>query len=69
MFNFNIPFFRPLWIRIVTVLVCFAWAGVELANGATVWAMLFVGLGGFVGYQMFFNWSDPDDPDDPDDRD
>jgi hypothetical protein len=46
--------------------VCFAWAGVELANGATVWAMLFVGLGGFVGYQMFFNWSDPDDPDDRD---
>jgi hypothetical protein len=63
MFNFNVAFFRPMWIRIATVLVCFSWGAFEYANGAPLWATLFAGLGAFTGYQLFFNWSDPDNKD------
>lgn len=35
------PFFRPLWVRLLCVLLPLAWAGVEYRNGATFWAALF----------------------------
>jgi len=59
MFDLKLPFFRPLWRRIVTVLVCFGWAAVEFTNNAPIWAVIFCGLGGMAAYQFFITWKDP----------
>ena len=43
-FDLAVPFFLPLWRRVVTVAIPLIWAMVEYANGATLWALLFVAL-------------------------
>lgn len=47
------PFFRPLWVRILCVALPLAWAGVELSNGATFWAVLFAAAGVYLAYALF----------------
>ena len=61
------PFFRQRWRRVLTVLVLLAWAIFEFANGATVWASLFGGLGLVAAWEFFVvydpaNYTDKDDP-------
>ncbi|WP_226782994.1 DUF4175 domain-containing protein [Oceaniglobus trochenteri] len=53
MFNFDHPFYRPLWRRIVIVGVCFGWALFELWQGAPFWAVIFAGLGALCAYHFF----------------
>ncbi len=62
LFDFEHPFFRPLWLRIAIVLVCLGWAGLEIAAGSAGWAMLFGGLGLFSGYRFFFGYRPRDKP-------
>lgn len=50
----NAPFFRPLWVRILCVLLPLIWAGVEFVMGAPFWAMLFGAAGLYLGFQLFF---------------
>ncbi|HEV8033495.1 hypothetical protein [Yoonia sp.] len=47
-FDLGVPFFLPLWRRVVTVVLPLLWAMVEFANGAPLWALLFVALGGIA---------------------
>lgn len=47
------PFFKPVWRRVLTVVVPAAWALVELSNGATGWAVLFFAAAGYAAYQLF----------------
>lgn len=54
------PFYKPAWRRYVIVIVCFAWAGVEMSQGHTFWAYLFAGVGGYVAYHLIFAF--PKDP-------
>jgi len=35
------PFFRPLWVRVLIVLVCACWGAFELYTGQIFWALLF----------------------------
>ena len=37
----NAPFFRPLWVRVLCVILPLIWAVVELRSGAVFWAILF----------------------------
>jgi hypothetical protein len=46
------PFFKPLWRRILSVLLPTAWGGVELYNGSTGWAVLFLGAGAYAAYEL-----------------
>ena len=46
------PFFKPLWRRILCVVLPLAWAGVEYWNGATGWTMVFVVAGLYAGYEL-----------------
>ena len=48
------PFFKPLWRRILCVVLPLAWAGVEYGNGATGWAMVFIVSGLYAGYELLF---------------
>jgi len=60
MFGFDDKFFRPLWIRIVVVVVCAAWGAFEFFNGSPEWALLFVAAGGYAGYRLFITFKPED---------
>lgn len=62
MFELRVPFFIPLWRRILTVAVCFGWAGFELMTGAVFWAILFGAFGVTALWQFFLSgWPDASD--------
>jgi hypothetical protein len=62
LFDFNHPFFRPLWIRVLVVALCLGWAAFELLSGNPFWAILFGGIGAaaFWGFFVNFNPREPD---------
>lgn len=47
------PFFRPLWIRVLCVLLPLLWAGVEFRNAAPFWGVLFAAAGLYLFYALF----------------
>ncbi|RCW87149.1 hypothetical protein [Paracoccus lutimaris] len=47
------PFFRPLWIRILSVVLPLAWAFFELSTGAIFWAILFGAAGIYLLVALF----------------
>jgi hypothetical protein len=51
------PFFRPLWIRIGLVAVCFGWAVLEFATANPFWGVIFLGFGGYAAYGFFFDFN------------
>ena len=51
-FDLATPFFLPLWRRVLTVAVPVLWALVEFSNGATVWGLIFLALGGIATWQF-----------------
>jgi hypothetical protein len=63
MFDLQVPFFRPLWIRVAVVVVCLGWALFELASGAVFWAVIFGGMGGYAAYQFFVVWNPKEEDD------
>lgn len=52
-FDFEHPFFDPLWIRIAVFGVCVLWGLFEFVLGAPFWAILFWGLGAWCGHSFF----------------
>jgi hypothetical protein len=46
------PFFRPLWRRLVIVGVSLGWSAFEYANGETVWALFFAGIGLYCAWVL-----------------
>ena len=63
LFDFNHPFFRPLWLRILIVAVCLFWAMFEASTGQMMWAILFGAIGLYAAYGFFvtFNPREPED--------
>ena len=49
----NAPFFRPLWVRVLCVILPLIWAVVELRSGAVFWAILFGAAGVYLGFELF----------------
>ena len=39
------PFYKPVWVRVLIVVICIGWGVLEALNGSSGWAVLFVGLG------------------------
>ncbi|MEM7303470.1 MAG: DUF3329 domain-containing protein [Pseudomonadota bacterium] len=64
LFDFNHPFFEPLWRRIAVVVFCIGWGVFEFISGATFWGVLFGGLGLFAGYAFFIAPQEPNVSDD-----
>jgi hypothetical protein len=58
--NVRIPFFIPLWRRVLTVALIAGWAGVELFLGNPYWAMLAGGIGLFIAYEFFVGFDAED---------
>ena len=61
------PFFRPLWLRVVTTAACIGWAIFELLTGGMFWAILFGAAGAYLAWQFFVAFDPPpdEDADDP----
>lgn len=62
LFDFNDPFFKPLWLRVAIVLVCGGWGAFEFASGATFWGALFVAVAAVAFHGLFIAF-DPREPD------
>jgi hypothetical protein len=44
------PWLRPLWVRILVVVLACGWAVLEFVTGSPLWAMIFLGLGGYAAW-------------------
>ncbi len=64
-FDLRIPFFRPLYRRVLTTAVCAFWLVMELLTGGPLWAALFAGLTVYCTWHFFvtFNPADFEEPD------
>lgn len=54
MFDFDSPWFRPLWRRVLTSAVALGWGAFEFLTGSPGWAILFLSVGGYATYRLFF---------------
>lgn len=61
LFDFNHPFYRPLWIRIAVVAACLAWGLFEFVGGSPFWGALFCGLAAIAFHGLFIAF-EPRDP-------
>lgn len=52
-------FFKPLWIRVLVVVVTGAWAVFEFTTGAPFWGVIFLAFCGFSAWGFFVDF-DPD---------
>lgn len=57
-FDLQLPFFLPLWRRVLTAGLPLLWAGFELATGAVFWAILFGAAGAYAAWQFFGVWDE-----------
>jgi hypothetical protein len=55
----NHPVYRPLWVRILIVVVCFSWALMESTRGDPFWAVLAAGAGAYSIYMLLWNYRPP----------
>jgi len=50
--DFENPFFKPVWIRVLLVVVLAGWGLLELSAGATAWAASFFAISVFCGWRF-----------------
>jgi hypothetical protein len=55
----NHPFYDALWRRVLIVVVCATWVGIELYMGSPVWAGIVALVGLFAAYKLFIERKDP----------
>ena len=60
MFDLQVPFFKPLWLRIAIVAICASWAALETVTGSIGWALLFGAAGLWSAYEFFLVWNPKD---------
>lgn len=65
-FDLRLPFFQPLWRRVLTTGVLAVWTGVELSNHNAGWAVMFGAMALYTGYEFFIvydpaNFQETDD--------
>lgn len=54
-FDLQVPFFFPVWRRVLLVAVCFAWCIVEFFTANPVWGLMFGALGGYALWCFFLS--------------
>lgn len=50
------PIYKPLWVRVLIVAVCFGWAAVETLGSQPFWAMLSGALGAYSAWMLLLNF-------------
>ncbi|MEL6819788.1 MAG: DUF3329 domain-containing protein [Pseudomonadota bacterium] len=56
MFDFSHPMFKPIWVRVLIVFICFGCASFEYSRGAQVWGLLFAAFGGISIWGLFIDY-------------
>ena len=64
LFDFNHPFYRPLWLRILIVGFAAGWGIFEFASGSPFWGVLFLGAAAVAFHGLFITF-DPREPETP----
>ncbi len=59
--DYEHPFFRPLWRRIVVVAVCAIWSVIEFATGTPFWGVIALGFAGYAVWQFFYLYKPVED--------
>lgn len=54
--DLRVPFFRPMYRRVLTVGVIAIWTVIELIYGNPWWALLAGGIGAYAAYVLFFDY-------------
>jgi hypothetical protein len=53
LFDVDVPFFLPVWRRVVAVALSVLWGLFELSTGATFWGMIFIAMGAIAGWRFY----------------
>lgn len=61
LFDFNNPFFKPLWIRVSLVVFLIGWTLFEFSGGNTFWAGLFAFMAAAAFWGLFMSFNPRDD--------
>lgn len=62
LFDVQVPFFAPMWRRVLAVVGLTLWTGMEVSQGAWIWALVFGVPAIYMAHQFFIAW-DPPPPD------
>jgi hypothetical protein len=57
LFDFNHPFFRPLWLRIAVVAFAAGWGVFEFVGGAPFWGVVFCGVAALAFHGLFITFN------------
>ena len=52
-FDFDHPFFNPLWVRILVFAICIGWGLFEFVSGSAIWGVVFCAMGLWAGHSFF----------------
>ena len=55
MFDLKHPAMKPLWVRLLLIAVCLAWAAVEFVMGSLYWAIGVAAIGVYMIWVFFFS--------------
>lgn len=57
LFDFNDPFYRPLWLRVLLVAITFGWGVFEFVSGYPFWGTIFCGVAALAFYGFFVSFN------------
>jgi hypothetical protein len=61
-FDLRVPFFEPIWRRVLLTAICFGWCIVELIMGDPFWGFISGVFGAIVFWNFFFReWAESPD--------
>lgn len=63
MFDTEHPFFQPLWVRFVIVVIAFTWAAFEFAMGENFWGLISGAIGSFCSWVLLITYKEPQEKD------
>ncbi|CVI61070.1 MULTISPECIES: hypothetical protein [Agrobacterium] len=50
------PLYRPLWVRLLIVGFCAAWAVIEFVNREFFWGTIVAGIGVYAAYELLLKF-------------
>lgn len=50
------PLYRPLWVRLLIVGFCAAWAVIEFVNREFFWGTIVGGIGAYAAYELLLKF-------------
>lgn len=55
------PLYRPLWVRLLIVGFCAAWAVIEFVNREFFWGTIVAGIGAYAAYELLLKFKPAND--------